>query len=121
MSRDFQEMMQQYQTATRDWMVREKQQIPKQSTPQPARCISNGGGQIQMMQDSSIPTLQELRDMEARIDLQDRIIAEREEDIAGIQLGVMEINEMFRDLHSLAMMQAPMVGTFSIYLGLLQT
>merc|ERR1711963_992287 len=54
---------------------------------------------------------QELLDMEQRLDWQDRMIDEREEAIMGIQRGVLEVNEMFRDIHALALAQAPLVDS----------
>lgn len=50
--------------------------------------------------------------MENNLDLQDDIIAEREKGIAEIQGNMLEINEMFRDLNTIVIEQAPLVGMF---------
>merc|ERR1712137_79603 len=54
---------------------------------------------------------QDLMLMENNLDLQDDIIAEREKGIAEIQGNMLEINEMFRDLNTIVIEQAPLVDS----------
>jgi t-SNARE complex subunit (syntaxin) len=48
--------------------------------------------------------------VEQDLDVQDLIIAEREEGIADIQKNMLEVRGMFQDLHDLVEQQAPLIG-----------
>jgi t-SNARE complex subunit (syntaxin) len=54
--------------------------------------------------------------MENDLDIQDEIIAEREKGIAEVQTNMLEINEMFRDLNTLVIEQAPLVDSIQSHI-----
>lgn len=49
--------------------------------------------------------------VENSLDVQDEIIAEREKGIEEIQYAMSEVNEMFKDLHTIVIEQAPLIDS----------
>ena len=54
---------------------------------------------------------QQLSLVENDLDVHEEIIAEREKGIEEIQGAMLEVNEMFRDLNTIVLEQAPLVGS----------
>lgn len=59
---------------------------------------------------SLLPSRQNLQLVETSLDVNEEIIAEREKGIEEIQSAMLEVNEMFRDLNTIVVEQAPLVG-----------
>ena len=57
------------------------------------------------------PLLKVDRDLEARIEINESIIQERELELVGLETSIAEVNEIFRDLSALVNDQQYLLGT----------
>jgi syntaxin 7 len=55
------------------------------------------------MTEEATPLLSQIHDpnLDAQIELNEKIIADREQDLAGLERSIVEVNEIFRDLGTL--------------------
>merc|ERR1712110_96758 len=110
MASDLKSWLEAYAAVSREWMAQEKKKLPvKQQASQ-----GFGGGYFEDASAERVPLLESKQDlvlMENNLDLQDEIIAEREKGIAEIQGSMLEISEMFRDLNTIVIEQAPLVDS----------
>jgi len=51
------------------------------------------------------------------VDFQESLIVEREEEIRGIEQGITELNEIFRDLGTMVSQQGEMIDDIEVYVG----
>merc|ERR1712137_367700 len=108
MASDLKSWLEAYAAVSREWMTQEKKKLP-------VKPAYGGGNQyFEEATAERVPLLESKQDlmlMENNLDLQDDIIAEREKGIAEIQGNMLEINEMFRDLNTIVIEQAPLVDS----------
>ncbi len=64
------------------------------------------------MEQEDTPLLAQQYDpnLDEQVELNERIIAEREEDLIGLEKSIVEVNEIFRDLGSLVHEQQYLLG-----------
>ena len=53
----------------------------------------------------------------AEVEFNEQLIEEREQEIQGIEQGIIELNEIFRDLGSIVMEQGSLIGLIFLVVG----
>ena len=73
----------------------------------------SGGQQVQ------VPLIQQQLALaqQSEVDFQESLIVEREEEIRGIEQGITELNEIFRDLGTMVNQQGEMIDDIEVYVG----
>jgi len=71
------------------------------------RRFPDGGQQQQQQQQQSSQLLHD-----SEVEFNEQLIAEREEEIQGIEQGILELNEIFRDLGTIVTQQGSLIGMF---------
>ncbi|PWW78692.1 t-SNARE [Tuber magnatum] len=76
---------------------------------------SRSGGQQQVQ----VPLVQQQLALaeQNEVDFQESLIIEREEEIRGIEQGITELNEIFRDLGTMVNQQGEMIDDIEVYVG----
>lgn len=73
------------------------------------------GGQQQVQ----VPLVQQQLALaeQSEVDFQESLIIEREEEIRGIEQGITELNEIFRDLGTMVNQQGEMIDVIEVHIG----
>ncbi|KAG0136538.1 t-SNARE [Tuber indicum] len=76
---------------------------------------SKSGGQQQVQ----VPLVQQQFALaeQSEVEFQESLIVEREEEIRGIEQGITELNEIFRDLGTMVSQQGEMIDDIEVYVG----
>lgn len=76
---------------------------------------SKSGGQQQVQ----VPLVQQQFALaeQSEVEFQESLIIEREEEIRGIEQGITELNEIFRDLGTMVSQQGEMIDDIEVYVG----
>jgi t-SNARE complex subunit (syntaxin) len=122
LSRDFQSAVLSFQSAAKASIEKQRQNVERaraaidnnespfdQSNGAPATSAMGGGQQQQLQtqrQSDLIP--------DSELEYQEQVIQEREGEIREIEAGVVELNEIFRDLGTIVTEQQSMLGTWQI-------
>ena len=118
---DFQTIQRLSAEKTRDYVTaaRQAQQLTHDEdapTNDLAYSPSKSGGQQQQVQ---VPLIQQQLALaqQNELDFQESLIVEREEEIRGIEQGITELNEIFRDLGTMVSQQGEMIDDIEVYVG----
>ena len=123
LSRDFQSAVLSFQSAAKASIEKQRQNVERaraaidnnespfdQNTGAPATAAMGGGQQQQQLQTQRQSDL--IPDSE--LEYQEQVIQEREGEIREIEAGVVELNEIFRDLGTIVTEQQSMLGTWQL-------
>eukprot|EP00339_Tiarina_fusa_P002555 CAMPEP_0117031602 /NCGR_PEP_ID=MMETSP0472-20121206/22697_1 /TAXON_ID=693140 ORGANISM="Tiarina fusus, Strain LIS" /NCGR_SAMPLE_ID=MMETSP0472 /ASSEMBLY_ACC=CAM_ASM_000603 /LENGTH=298 /DNA_ID=CAMNT_0004739965 /DNA_START=16 /DNA_END=912 /DNA_ORIENTATION=- len=112
-AKDFSDCLLVYQQLSQEWMAKEKKNIPIPQKPSPFSSQNRFYSDTVDEEKQALlaATRQQLSLVENDLDVNDEIIAEREKGIEEVQSAMLEVNEMFRDLNTIVVEQAPLVDS----------
>lgn len=110
--REIAELQRQTLVASKTAQIVEEEELRRQSESAPL--LGGEGAGSSYTQEANAPGQTQILDMVRHedVDFQTTLIQEREQEIAGIQGGIAEINAIFRDLGTLVTQQGDQVDTF---------
>ncbi|RPA91279.1 t-SNARE [Choiromyces venosus 120613-1] len=116
---DFQTIQRLSAEKTREYVTaaRQAQHLTHdEGVPTDDLAYSPSRGQQQQVQ---VPLVQQQLALaeQSEVDFQESLIIEREEEIRGIEQGITELNEIFRDLGTMVNQQGEMIDDIEVYVG----